>query len=295
MLLRGTEALHEAHRSGRALCGFSTYNAETTAAIVAAAELTGLPVLLQAGSSAFRYAGLEVLAHAALTAAARTTAQVGVHLDHSRSLEEIAVCLRLGYSSVMVDGSHLPFEQNVALTAEAVRLAGPAGAWIEGELGAVTGDEDVSEPTAPGQLTDPAQAEEFVARTGVDALAVAIGNVHGTAGPAAVLDLERLAELTARVDVPLVLHGASGVDDEVLQRAVRGGVAKINVNTELRAAFFAALTEALPASTPGLDLPALLRPVVAAVRDVAISKIEIVTRPRGDQRPVQARSLRARA
>lgn len=289
MLLQGVEALKEAHGSGRALCGFSTYNAETTAAIVAAAELTGLPVLLQAGSSAFRYAGLDVLAHAALTAAAHTTARVGVHLDHSRSLEEIAACLRLGYSSVMVDGSHLPFEQNVALTCEAVRLGRAAGAWVEGELGAVAGDEDVSQPTAAGQLTDPAQAEQFVARTGVDALAVAIGNVHGTAGPAPVLDLERLAELAARVEVPLVLHGASGVSDEVLQRAVRGGVAKINVNTELRAAFFAALADGLPASTPGLDLPALLRPVITAVRDVAVSKIETVTRSRSDQRPARAR------
>ena len=289
MLLRGVDALREAHQGQRALCGFSTYNAETTAAIVGAAELTGLPVLLQAGSSAFRYAGLDTLARAALTAAAGTSAQVGVHLDHSRSLAEIAECLRLGYSSVMVDGSHLPFEENVALTCEAVRMGRAAGAWVEGELGAVTGDEDVSQATAAGQMTDPVQAEQFVERTGVDALAVAIGNVHGTAGPAPVLDLDRLADLAARLEVPLVLHGASGVPDEVLQRAVRGGVAKINVNTELRAAFFAALAQALPGSTSGLDLPALLRPVVTAVRDVAVSKVEAVTRPLTDHRPARAR------
>ena len=188
MLLRGVEALREVHQGQRALCGFSTYNAETTAAIVGAAELTGLPVLLQAGSSAFRYAGLDALARAALTAAAGTSAQVGVHLDHSRSLAEIAECLRLGYSSVMVDGSHLPFEENVALTCEAVRMGRAAGAWVEGELGAVTGDEDVSQATAAGQMTDAVQAEQFVERTGVDDLiAAGIGGESTAAVRARVL------------------------------------------------------------------------------------------------------------
>lgn len=195
MLLRGTAALAEAAQTGRALPGFVAYNLETVQAIVNAAERTGRPVLLQAGSSAFRHAGRDLLAQLAVSAAAASTAEIGVHLDHSRDLDEITACIEAGYTSAMVDGSHLSFSDNIALTRTAVQRAHDAGAWVEAELGAIAGDEDVSTDARAGAMTDPQQAAEFVAATGVDALAVAVGNVHGFTDCPVALDLDRLAAI----------------------------------------------------------------------------------------------------
>ncbi|MEU5108833.1 class II fructose-bisphosphate aldolase [Streptomyces sp. NPDC021354] len=256
MLLHGTDALTAAAREGRAIPGFVAYNLETVQGIVAAAETAGRPVLLQAGSSAFKHAGREALMALALDAARRSDAELGVHLDHSRDLEEITACVEAGYTSVMVDGSHLPFAENVALTRKAVERAHAAGVWVEAELGALAGDEDVSTDAraADGSMTDPEQAAEFVAATGVDALAVAVGNVHGFTAEPVRLDLDRLERIRDVVPVPLVLHGASGLPEEQLLGAVRRGVAKVNVNAELRRAYLDAMAAALPGALPGSDV-----------------------------------------
>ncbi|MFD8868222.1 ketose-bisphosphate aldolase [Streptomyces sp. NPDC059590] len=256
MLLHGTDALTAAAREGRAIPGFVAYNLETVQGIVAAAETAGRPVLLQAGSSAFKHAGREALMALALDAARRSDAELGVHLDHSRDLEEITACVEAGYTSVMVDGSHLPFAENVALTRKAVERAHAAGVWVEAELGALAGDEDVSTDAraAGGSMTDPEQAAEFVAATGVDALAVAVGNVHGFTAEPVRLDLDRLERIRDVVPVPLVLHGASGLPEEQLLGAVRRGVAKVNVNAELRRAYLDAMAAALPGALPGSDV-----------------------------------------
>lgn len=285
VLDRGLESLRTAQAQGWALGAFSTYTQESTQAICLAGEDTGCPLILQAGASAFAHAGREQLAAQALLAADMAGVPIGVHLDHSRDLEEIRGCLQAGYTSVMVDGSHLPFEENVKFTRAAVKAASTHGAWVEGELGAVPGDEDRSEHTAPGQLTDPGRAAEFVDRTGVDALAVAIGNVHGTAAPPAPLDLVRLGRLRAAVPVPLVLHGASGLPQHELRDVVELGIAKVNVNTELRAAFLAGLTDALPAVGPTVDLARALAAardaVRAAVRDI-VNRLADPHSPTGD-------------
>jgi len=210
MLLTGTETLHLAAQHGWALPAFAVYNLEMVQAIVAAAEEADRPVLLLAGSSHFHHAGQTALMNMALTAAHSTSAPIGVHLDHCRDLPEMQRCLDAGYSSVMIDGSHLSFEDNVRFTHEAATLAHRAGAWIEAELGAVPGDEDVSTNALPSQtMTDPLQARDFVERTGIDALAVAVGNVHGFTANPVTLDLERLNAIAAQCPVPLVLHGAS--------------------------------------------------------------------------------------
>lgn len=254
MLLHGCDALESAARTRRALPGFVAYNLETAQAIVMAAERSGLPVLLQAGSSAFRHAGLHPLAMLALELARRSEAEIGVHLDHSRSLEEIETCLSLGYTSVMVDGSSLPFEQNVALTKAVVERARAHGAWVEAELGAIAGDEDVSSDVEASSMTDPDQAAELVALTHVDALAVAVGNVHGFGATPPAIDLDRLAALARSAGVPLVLHGASGLRDDVVRACVDLGVAKVNVNAELRRSFLAGLEQALPGALANEDL-----------------------------------------
>jgi tagatose 1,6-diphosphate aldolase GatY/KbaY len=265
---RGTATLRAAYEQGWAIGAFSTYTQEITQAICLAAKDAGRPVIVQAGASAFTHAGLHQLAAQAVLAADLAEVPVGVHLDHSRDLAQIRACLEAGYTSVMVDGSHLPFDENVALTRATVEAAAPYGAWVEAELGAIPGDEDRSQHAAAGELTDPARAEELVARTGVDALAVAVGNVHGTAAEPRPLDLELLARLRAVVPVPLVLHGASGLPVHELDAARRLGVAKVNVNTELRHAFLAALAEALPDVRPTADVATALGRGRDAVRAV---------------------------
>ena len=277
MLATGTGLLVEATRNGRAVAGFSTYNLETTQAICAAAEALQLPVIIQAGASAFGYAGRDDLAGLALQLACRASVPVGVHLDHSRKIEEIRHCIAAGYTSVMVDGSHLDFDANVAFTRQVVEEGHAAGVWVEGELGALAGDEDVSRDPDPYiDMTDPEQAAEFAAATGVDALAVAVGNVHGFTSRPVVLDLARLAQIHDLCPVPLVLHGASGLPDDVITAALRRGVAKVNVNAELRQAFFDAVSGSLPGARPGLDFGALLGPARTAVQQVAEQKIALL-------------------
>ncbi|WP_442737982.1 class II fructose-bisphosphate aldolase [Streptomyces pseudogriseolus] len=275
MLLHGSDALKEAAATGHALAGFVAYNLETVQGITAAAEAADRPVLIQAGSSPFKHAGREALMRLALDAAGRSAAQLGVHLDHSRDLDEITACLEAGYTSVMVDGSHLPFAENIALTKEAVRRARDHGAWVEAELGALPGDEDVSTDAVAqtAAMTDPRQAAEFVAATGIDALAVAVGNVHGFTKNPVHLDLERLAAIHEAVPVPLVLHGASGLPLEELRGALARGVAKVNVNAELRRAYLEAVRESLPSALPGSDVVSVWAAGRDAVRDTALEII----------------------
>lgn len=275
MLLHGTDALKEAAAAGHALPGFVAYNLETVQGIAAAAEAAGRPVLIQAGAGPFRHAGQEALMRLALEAATHSTAQLGVHLDHSRNLDEITVCLKAGYTSVMVDGSHLPFAENIALTLEAVRRARDHGAWVEAELGALAGDEDVSTDAvaATAAMTDPAQAAEFAAATGVDALAVAVGNVHGFTKEPVRLDLDRLAAIHDAVPVPLVLHGASGLPTEQLHGALARGVAKVNVNAELRRAYLEAVRDRLPDALPGSDVVSVWAAGRTAVTACALTVI----------------------
>ena len=262
----GIEQLRNYRSRGCAVAAFSVYNGEQVRGAVAAAESAGSAVLLQAGSSSFAHLGRPGLIALALTAAEESTQHVGVHLDHSRDRSEVEHCLRAGYTSVMIDGSHLGFADNIAFTSDVVALARSYGAWVEGELAGTAGDEDASTSVTAATLTDPDLAVEFVARTGVDALAVAVGNVHGLSSDLPRLDLDRLAWIAERVPVPLVLHGASGVDGEDLREAVRLGVAKVNINTELRRAFLGALPA--PGFLGSDSLPAALAPAMAAVEAV---------------------------
>ncbi len=170
----------------------------------------------------------------------------------------------------MFDGSSLPIDENVRATRQVVEAAHARGAWVEAELAGIAGDEDASGEATAGAMTDPAVAADFVARTRVDALAVAIGNVHGIPSAPVTLDLERLAAIADAVAVPLVLHGASGLDDGQVLAAIELGIAKINVNTELRRALRAGLAEASPERD---DLPSLLGPARRAVETVARDKI----------------------
>ena len=258
------------------MAAITTYTLESTAAICQSAERAGVPVILQAGSSSFAAVGRELLADSALSAARRARVPVGVHLDHCVDPDEARACIRLGYTSVMVDGSHLPYEENVQLSRSIVDEAHSVGVWVEAELGSIAGDEDVSVQAVAEAYTDPGQAGEFAERTGVDALAVAVGNVHGmVAGPPVRLDIGRLRAIAAATPQPLVLHGASGVDEGDLLEAVRAGVAKVNLNAEMRRAYMTSLRTALAAG--GDDVRHLQQEAVSTMSRVAYQKIMLLS------------------
>jgi ketose-bisphosphate aldolase len=265
------ERLQQARQDGRGIAAFSVYNLEQALAVCHDAEGADAEVILQAGSSAFAYAGLEPLAALALASARSADIDVGVHLDHSKDVDEISHCIALGYTSVMFDGSALELGENERLTAAVVREAHVAGVWVEAELVGFAGEEDRSQETVLAtRMTDPDAAARFVQRTGVDALAVAIGNVHGIPAQPVRLNFERLAAIRDRVPVPLVLHGASGLPGADVAQAIRLGVAKINVNAELRRALATGLERTTMASD---DLGSLLGPARDAMQTLAREKI----------------------
>ena len=264
----------DAFANGYALGGFQAYDTVTTNAIIRAAETLGVPVIVQAGSSAFASTGRDMLIALVKAAAANATVPVGVHLDHCRDLDEVLFCLDHGYTSVMFDGSHLPFDENVTQTAKAVALAHSYGAWCEGELGAIAGDEDVSVNAMAAAFTDAGEAKTFIDETGVDALAVAVGNVHGLSDTPAVLDLTQLAAIQEACAHPLVLHGASGFDDATLKAAIGLGVVKINVNTETRRGIFDALGTAAT-FTSGYNYAGLLEHLTVAAATVVQQKLAV--------------------
>lgn len=274
MLAQGTELLTVARAQGRAIPAITTYTLESTCAICHAAERAGLPVILQAGSKSFGGVGRELLAQSTVAAARAAAVPVGVHLDHSRDPDEIRRCIALGYTSVMIDGSHLPFEDNIALTRSVVEEAHAAGVWVEAEVGAVPGDESASTGAVAAKLTDPDQAAEFATRTGVDALAVAIGNVHGFTPDPVRLNLARLWAIATLTRIPLVLHGTSGLPEEDVVGAIRAGVVKVNINAELRRAYLNALRAGL--AEGGDDIGRLQRLAVRAMGSVVTAKLSLL-------------------
>ena len=275
----GLDELSRARRDGRGILGAVAYDTVGVEAIVTAAESSGRPVIAQIGSSAFNHLDAGGLIAAAVAIIERSPTPVGLHLDHSRSLGEMRRCLDAGYTSVMVDGSRLDFAENVALSRAAVDLARPYGAWVEAELGRIDGDEDRSTVAAgSGGLTDPGDAARFVDETGVDALAVSVGNVHGRTSAPVRIRLDLLGALGEAVRVPLVLHGVSGIGGETLAAACRLGVAKFNVNADLRAAYLGAITD-WAGEGPGDDLVGALRAARQCVAEVLGELIAVLDPP----------------
>ncbi|MEU0813162.1 class II fructose-bisphosphate aldolase [Streptomyces mirabilis] len=240
-----------------AVAAFNIITLEHVEAVIAGAESVAAPVVLQVSENAvkFRYGRLLPLARAAVAAAERASVPVALHLDHVQSDDLLRQASAAGFSSVMYDAARLPYEENLAATRAAADWAHAQGLWIEAELGAVGGKngEPPLDAHAPGARTDPAEARAFVADSGVDALAVAIGSSHAMTTRTAALDHDRLKRLTAALEVPLVLHGSSGVPDDELAAAVAGGIAKVNVGTALNIAMTGAVREFLAAHPEAVD------------------------------------------
>ncbi|MBK3567009.1 class II fructose-bisphosphate aldolase [Streptomyces sp. MBT62] len=251
------ELVTRAAEARSAVAAFNIITLEHIEAVIAGAESTDSPVVLQVSENAvkFRHGRLLPLARAAVAAAERASVPVALHLDHVQDDDLLRQAPGAGFSSVMYDAARLPYADNLAATRAAADWAHAQGLWIEAELGEVGGKngEPPLDAHAPGARTDPAQARAFVTDSGVDALAVAIGSTHAMTTRTATLDHDLLKRLTATLDVPLVLHGSSGVPDDELIAAVAGGITKVNVGTALNLAMTGAIRAYLAEHPEAVD------------------------------------------
>ena len=230
-LVTFNEILPQARREKRGVAAFNVANLETLLSVFKAAEAEKSPVIIQVYQRLFKDERAELIAAMTRSLAAKSGIPVALHLDHGESLDQIKKAIAIGYTSVMIDGSKLPFSENIALAAEAAKIAHNAGVTLEAEIGHVPfGDGEI-------ELSTAAEAVEFVEKTGVDALAISIGTVHGFYKKAPVLDIARASEIGRKVAIPLVLHGGTGVPDDQLKLAIGCGVAKVNIATELQSTF----------------------------------------------------------
>lgn len=243
-LVTTLEMLKDAQQKHYAVGAFNIENMEMAQAVIAAAEAQRAPVIIQTTPGTLKYAKPATYAAIVTSLAKEATVPVAMHLDHGDSYELAVECLNAGYSSVMIDGSRLSFEDNIAQAAKVVAEAQKLSVPVEAELGKVGGKEDTLED-AGDEYTDPAKAAEYAQRTGISSLAVAIGTAHGVYSKKPVLDVERLKAIRKVVEIPLVLHGASGLTTEQVQSCIAEGICKVNFATELRIAYTEGVKEAL--------------------------------------------------
>ena len=238
------QMLYKADKEGYAVGAFNVENMEMVMAVIKACEETNAPAILQTTPSTVKYAGLDMYYANVAAAAKRARVPIALHLDHGNSFELAMQALHTGYTSIMIDGSKLVLEENIALSKRVADVCRACGIPVEAELGKVGGKEDDMSCDDPG-YTDPDDAVRFVNETGVTSLAVAIGTAHGIYKGEPKLDVERLSEIRKVVSIPLVLHGASGVPDEAVKDCIRRGISKVNFATELRIAFSDGIKEYL--------------------------------------------------
>ncbi|HVP26514.1 MAG TPA: class II fructose-1,6-bisphosphate aldolase [Candidatus Bathyarchaeia archaeon] len=298
MLVTNRDLLVPATRKAYAVGAFNINNLEAALAVAEAATEEKSPAIVAVTPSAIKYAGLPYLSKIVRTAAESAPVPMSLHLDHGEDFETASKCVAAGFTSVMIDGSHLSFEDNIALTMKVVDMAHPKGVSVEAELGRLAGVEEKTVEEKEAILTDPNVAKEFVDRTSVDALAVAVGTSHGAykfKGEAK-LDFERLKTIRDKVDLPLVLHGASsvpawiiekaakygaqlegakGIPEEHIKKAISLGIAKINIDTDLRLAFTAAIREVLTNSPKEFDPRKILGPAKEAMKEVIRGKMRL--------------------
>ncbi len=238
MLVTTMEMLKEARKNHYGVGAFNVENLEFVMAILAAAEETKSPVIMQTTPGTIKSAGLDYFYGIVSAAAARASVPVVLHLDHGDGFDRCMQAMKTGYTSVMIDGSHVPFEENIAVTAPVARVGRALGIPVEAELGKVGGKEDDG-PLVEGEnpYTDPDEALEFVERTGCTSLAIGVGTAHGIYHGTPHVQQDVVRAIAAKIDIPLVLHGTSGVPDEQVAEAIKNGISKVNYATELRQAY----------------------------------------------------------
>ncbi|WP_329352937.1 class II fructose-bisphosphate aldolase family protein [Streptomyces sp. NBC_01261] len=266
MLCRSADLIAEAHASGFGIAAFNVITLEHVQAVAEAARRTGRPVIVQISQNAVRHHGGDVMPLAAATTATARSGdtRLALHLDHVEDIALLHRTAECGASSVMFDASRLPDEENIAATREAARWAHGQGLFVEAELGEIGGKGSAH---TPGVRTDPADAARFVAETGVDALAVAVGSSHAMVSRTAALDLQLIARISDEVPVPLVLHGSSGVPHTALRAAVKHGMTKVNIGTLLNVSFTRAVRTTLAQDPEVVDPRRYLGPARDAMTD----------------------------
>ena len=276
MPLVTTKKMFEDAQAGHYAVGaFNVENMEMVMAVIRAAEEMRAPVIMQTTPPTVKYAGLDYYLAMVRAAAERTDIPVAMHLDHGDSFDLAMRALRTGYTSIMIDGSHDAFEDNIALTRRVVEACAPSGISVEAELGKVGGKEDDLEGGDGNPFTDPQEAREFVERTGVNSLAVAIGTAHGLYKGTPKLDFDRLRAIREVVSIPLVLHGASGVPDEAVQESITLGICKVNFATELRIAFSDGVKEYLQKDPSVFDPKKYCKAGIEKVVETVKAKIAV--------------------
>ena len=271
-LVTSKKMLLDAKKGGYAVGAFNVENMEMVKAVIAAAEELHAPVMLQTTPSTVKYASLDMYAAMVTAEAKKAKVPVCLHLDHGNSYELAVAAMEAGYTSVMIDGSHETFEDNIAVTKKVVEVAKAKGIPVEAELGKVGGKEDDLEADADTN-TDPQEAKEFVERTGVSSLAIAIGTAHGFYAGTPVLDKVRVSDIKALVETPLVLHGASGLSEEDVKECVARGMCKVNFATELRVAYTDAVKKLLEEKPETFDPKKLGVVGMEAVKEIVKSRM----------------------
>lgn len=273
-LVTSKEMLNNAQKGHYAVGAFNAENMEMVKAIIGAAEELQAPVMIQTTPSTIKYGTVETFYAMVAAEAKKASVPVCLHLDHGNSFELAVQAMNAGYTSVMIDGSHEDFEGNVAVSKKVADVANALGIPVEAELGKVGGKEDDLEADADTN-TDPQEAKEFVERTGVTSLAVAIGTAHGFYVGTPVLDKERVSEIREFVSIPLVLHGASGLSDEDVKECVSRGICKVNFATELRVAYTDACKKLLEEKPETYDPKKLGVVAMAAVKELVKGRMKV--------------------
>ncbi len=280
MIVSAAKIINNAYRQKKIVVAFNTLNVETTLAIARAAYKLNKPIIFEITPKSLEYIGINTMVAMVKTIANEAGGKVpmAIHLDHGKSLEICAAAIKAGFSSVMIDGSDLPFAQNVRLTRQVVKLAHYHGVAVQGEVGALKPRTTLNKRLLVDNelMTDPMQAREFVKLTGVDSLGVAVGTLHG---PIKIfrrlpkIDFERLAKINKEVKVPLVLHGGSGVPISDLKKAAGLGVSVVNIDTDLRMVYLSALRWELSKRKKEYDLREIFTPVIEAMSAMVEHKL----------------------
>lgn len=278
MLVHIKELFAKEVRGKFAYPAFNTMNLEITRGIIEAAEELGTPVIIETSEGAIKYAGLETMFEMVASLAIKARVPIALHMDHGKDIEQLKRGIELGYSSVMIDHSAASIEENIRDTQEMVEFAHKAGAWVQGEIGRIRGNEDwVSVSESESLLTEPEEAQKFYEATRVDTLACSFGTIHGIIKMSGIakarVDIGRIEQVASLVPVPLVLHGASGVPDEIISQAISAGISIINIDTELRIGFTKNLREALREHPDEVDPRKYLAPAIAGVKAAAMQKL----------------------
>jgi fructose-bisphosphate aldolase class II len=275
-LVSSKEWLLKAQKEKFAIGAFNANNMEFVEAVIETAEEEKAPVILQISQGAIKYAGLEMATNMVRIAANLASVPVVLHLDHGTDYDQNVKCLRAGFTSLMFDGSALPFDENVRITQKIVEMSHACNIPVEAELGKVTQSKDkLSTEQVEAAMTKPEEVARFVQLTNVDSLAIAIGSVHAMKTREAKLDIERLKKVRNITDVPLVLHGSSGVSLDSIKEAIANGICKVNVATQLSMSFIKGCAEALAKLPDEADMRKILLPGKQAVKEKVREYIKV--------------------